>query len=263
MSRTVSALAFAALLAACSRAAPSPEYDRARELWNAARTDHGEEAADDPRAEEALTLLARVPPRSADAEAAADLRGRIEGARVARAAERARRAELLARAGQPAPPPAPGGEAAPGAGPGGVADARDPFALGMQLQDFRAATGECFERQPGVAVAGADGGAAAGAEAWALRGDPDCAARYPSLAGRYVLFEGGALSGTSSQAAAKRTERARQVEVAPLPDGGLGIRTDAGVVPPPEGTRLVPLDGGSAPGSGGAADAGAAPGGVP
>ena len=230
-----------ALLAACSHPQPSPDYERARQLWTALVQSRGDAAAEDPRADEVLSLLDRVPKDSADAAAAAELRGRIEGERKAHEEELARRQKLVAGAG--AIPAAPLPESrAPAAEPQPVQ--APPLVPGMKLEAFRDAYGECFEPKGPVQISTADGGGSRGGERWALKDDAACREKHGQLSGQAVLFTDGALVGVAPAASAKKVEVVRRIEVAPLPDGGLGERVDGGVVPLPPGARLV-LDGGS------------------
>jgi hypothetical protein len=241
---------------ACSAPPPSGEYDRARSAWAEIVSSRPQSPAEDPRADEVLALLRQVRPGSADSAAAAELRERIEAARRDAADERARRDQLAARAA--APPPAtaplaaaPGGAAAaprpPGVGGGGappIEVAAPPLPPGMKLEDFRAAYGACFEDAGPATVTGPDGGPRAGG-VWLMKDDPRCRAAHPGLVGQVAVFAGGALLGVSPRAELKRVETRREVELAPLPDGGTGMRVDGGVVPLPPGATVLP--GGAAP----------------
>ncbi len=234
-----------AALLGCSRPAPSPVYAEARERWNALLAERGDEASESRQAEEVLAALRTVPSASPDAPAAQELQARIAGERRDRAAERARRAELVARAGESQPgepsrpdPPGPTGE---GGSPG--ASARPgPLALGTSLAKFQEEAGDCFQRRGAVQVAG-DAGARPG-EAWTLRDAPGCRERYPQAAGGLVVFADGVMVGLSPAGSERKVERKELVELGTLPDGGRGIRTDAGVRPLPEGATLRVLDGG-------------------
>jgi hypothetical protein len=238
MSRLAAAAALAAALLACSRPQPSPEYEQARARWTALVQARGDDAAEDPGAEEVLALLGRVPPSSADAADAAALRTRIEGDRRARAEERARREKLDAAAGAPQAMPSAATEGAKA--PGGAAERAEAAALpaGMKEQEFRDAYGDCFAPQGGIDVAGADGGAAQRGEMWTLKPDPSCREKHPSLDGKVVVFSGGALAGVAPAAAVRKVERREQVKVGALPDGGVGILVDGGVAPVPAGATL-------------------------
>jgi hypothetical protein len=247
---TLLAAGVAALLA-CSRPRPSPEYDEARQRWTALVRERGDAAADDRRVEDVLGLLARVPPASADAASAAELRARIDAERKAGAEELLRRTRLVAGAAAlPAMPAAGGVAASPASAP---VEPRAPAAtslvLGMRLEEFRAQAGDCFETRGPIQVGSSDGGPPAAGEAWTLRDDAACQERYPGTSGKLVLFAQGALAGVALPSAARTVERRERVELGVLPDGGVGIRTDAGVVPAPPGAHIVPdqvgvLDGG-------------------
>jgi hypothetical protein len=236
---------FAALLA-CSRPQPSPDYERARQLWTSLVQTRGDAAAEDPRTDEVLALLERVPKESPDAPAAAELRGRIEAERKSHVEELARRQRLVAGAGEAPDMPA-GSGAATAEGPAepGPAPARVPaVVVGMKLDEFRASFGDCFDSKGSVQLTSPDGGPPRAGQMWAMKDEEGCRGKYPQLAGQMVLFADGALAGISPAASVKRVETVRPVELGRLPDGGLGERVDGGVVPLPEGARLL-LDGGA------------------
>jgi len=244
MSRLALAAGLAALVA-CSRPRPSPEYEEARQRWAAIAREQGDAAAEDPRADAVLALLARVPAESLDAPGAAELRARIEGERKARAEERERRARLVAAAGAPPAMPstggAPGGAGASAGAPAAAAAAAPPaLAPGTPLDAFRAATGACFERRGPIQIGAPDGGAPAPGEAWALRADAACQERWAAASGKLVLFTKGALAALAPASAARTVETRERVKLGTLPDGGVGILTDAGVVAPPPGAQIVP-----------------------
>jgi hypothetical protein len=256
----VSALVVSALavLFACSRPQPSPDYDRARQLWTALVQARSDAAAEDPRADEVLALLDRVPRDSVDAPAAAELRGSIDGERKARAEERARRQALVAGAGAlpraPAEPPPP----AAGAQPESQPPPPTRLAVGTKLEAFRESHGDCFESRGPVQLNAADGGGPSAAEMWLMKDDAACREKHAQLTGQAVVFAKGALLGVAPAASVKRVEVVRQIELATLPDGGPAERVDGGVVALPPGAELV-LDGGTA-GGGGAGDAAVPPG---
>jgi hypothetical protein len=239
MVRLVLAAAAAALLAGCSRPRPSPEYERARADWTALVQARGDAAPEDPAAGEVLALLARVPAESADAAAAAELRQRIEGERRARSEERARREKLVAAAGAPQAIPAPSEGGGGAAATSAERAARDEVASlrGEKLEDFRAARGDCFERRGPVSVTSADGGARPG-ELWALKPGDACREKYPALESQVVVFTDGALSDVAPAASVRTSERRERVALGALPDGGIGIAVDGGVMPIPPGATL-------------------------
>jgi hypothetical protein len=227
-----------AMVLACSRPQLSPDYDQARQLWTTLVQTRGDAAAEDPRADEVLALLDRVPRDSADAPAAAELRGRIEGERKAHVEELARRQRLVAGAG--AIPSAPSEPGAPTTEP--RPPSRAALVPGMKLEVFRESYGDCFESTGPAQLTSADGGAAHPGEMWAMKDDAGCREKHPQLAGEVVLFAEEALVGVAPAASAKKV--VRQVEIAPLPDGGVGERVDGGVVPLPPGAEIV-ADGGA------------------
>jgi hypothetical protein len=233
------------MLLACPRPQPSADYDRARQLWTTLVQERGYAAAEDPRADEVLALLDRVPKDSLDASAAAELRGRIEGERKAHVEELARRQKLVAGAGSA--PSVPSGSTAPSESAAPAAEPRAPAVAalvpGMKLEAFREGYGDCFASRGPVQVTSPDGGAARAGEMWAMKDDAACRDKHPQLAGQAVLFAGGAMVGVAPVSSAKQVKVSRRVELAPLPDGGLGERVDGGVVPLPPGAEII-LDGG-------------------
>jgi hypothetical protein len=244
-------LVLAALLA-CARPQPSPDYEHALQLWTRLVQARGFDAAEDPGADEVLALLDRVPKDSLDAAAAADLRKRIAQDRAARAAERARREALTAAAGEAVSASGAGEGAAEPAGrePAGAV-ARAPGAAlpggltpGMKIEDVKAAYGDCVEERGPAELDPGDGGTSRPARLLSLR-EGDCRTRHPALAGQAVVFVDDALVVVSSLANAKRTEVTRTMDLGKLPDGGVGMVTDGGVVPLPVGATLRSLDGGS------------------
>jgi hypothetical protein len=251
MSRLTLLAAGVAALVACSRPRPSPEYDEARQRWTALVREQGDAAAEDRRAEDVIGLLARVPPESADAASAAELRARIDGERRARAEERERRARLVESAGAPPAMPAAGAAAGPASAPAERPPPAAPWLVpGMKLEEFRAQAGDCFERRGPMQVGSPDGGPPSAGEAWALRDDAACQERYAAASGKLVLFAQGALAGVALPSAVRTVETRERVQLGTLPDGGIGIRTDAGVVPPPPGAHIVPDDAGVRNGGG-------------
>jgi hypothetical protein len=197
-------------------------------------------AAEDARADEVLALLDRVPPDSADASAAAELRGRIEGERKAHVEELARRQKLVERAGSIPSMPAAGSPAPPAAKP---APAPRALAPGTKLEAFRESYGDCVESRGPAQLGTPDGGAPRAGEMWAMKDQAACREKHPELAGQAALFAEGALVGLAPLSSAKKVQVVRQVELAPLPDGGLGEKVDGGVVPLPPGAEIV-VDGG-------------------
>ena len=245
MFRSLATSVFAVLLA-CSRPQPSADYERARQLWTSLVQTRGEVAAEDPRADEVLALLDLVPKENPDAPAAAELRGRIEGERKSHVEELARRQKLVAGAGEaPGMPAGSGAAAAEGpAEPGPTAAPVPALALGMKLDEFRASFGDCFDSKGPVQLSSPDGGSPRAGQMWVMKDEEGCRGKYPQFAGQAALFADGALAGVSPAASAKRVEIVRQIELGTLPDGGLGERVDGGVVPLPQGARLL-LDGGA------------------
>jgi hypothetical protein len=247
MNRLAPALAAVLLLAACSRPQPSPEYERARALWTEIVRVRADEASQDPRADEVLALLAQVPAASADAAAAGELRARIEADRKGRAEERERRERLVAQAGAHQAMPSTGSAPAPaGPGQGAEHDAPPPppaVRVGMTVEELEKGFGDCFARKAPVQIGGGPDGGVRG-DLWVMKDDEACRARHAALAGQGILVAAGQVAGVSPLDKARKLEVRRTVELAPLPDGGTGMRVDGGVVPLPPGATLTPLDGG-------------------
>jgi hypothetical protein len=248
MNRLAPALAAGLLLlAACSRPQPSPEYERARALWSEIVKARADDASQDPRADEVLALLAQVPSSSADATAAGELRGRIEGDRKARAEERERRERLVAQAGAPQEMPSGGSAVAPPPAPAGEGESAAPapaIRIGMTVKELEKEFGDCFARREPVRIGGGPDGGAREGDLWAMKDDEGCRARHAALVGQGILVAGGQVAGVSPLDKARKVEVRRVVELAPLPDGGAGMRVDGGVVPLPAGATVTPLDGG-------------------
>ena len=253
----VCAAALLVALVGCARPQRSPDYERARATWTELVQARPGDAAEDPRAEEVLRLLAAVPRDSLDAEAAAELRGRIEAERTVAAQARARREALVAGAGTATSAPAAFGAAATPTEAASAEPGR--LAPGTTLADFRATHAGCFDRHGPAQVTVPDGGAARAGEVWLMKEDGACRERFPALVGQAVLFAGDAVAGVVPvervlrapvrqevrPVEIRRTEE-RTVELAELPDGGMGMVVDGGVVPLPAGATVHPVDGGAA-----------------
>jgi hypothetical protein len=235
------ALLLAVALAACSEPrAPSAEYAEARRRHAGLVASRPADAAALPEMDDVVALLARVPASSADAEAAAELRGRIDAERRALAAEQDRRRQLVERAAAPVRVEAPA--AAPVAADG-------PFRLvpGMKLAEFRARAGDCFVRKGDVELV--EGEKKRAAEVWGLATGSGCAERHPAQVGQLIVFADDAYVTVRPEAAAttrverktetRREERVERIEVVPLPEGGYGrLRPDGKTEPLPKGATL-------------------------
>jgi hypothetical protein len=191
-----------------------------------------------------LDLLESVPPRSADAAAAAELRQRILDERQALAEERARRRRLVEGAGPGAGalPPG-GGTAAEAAGEAAATPEPEPrapsqLAAGTELDDFRKAHGGCFEPRSAARI-GQEGGGSVAGEAWALRDDEACRAANPAEVGRVVLFSGGKLVSVRESAEGKAQTVTEKIRGVRLPDGSLGyVGPDGKPRPLPPGAQV-------------------------
>lgn len=233
------ALLAAALAAApaCQRTPgpPSPEYAEARTRHVALVARFADDADAQPEMDQVLALLERVPEDSVDAPAARDLATRIAEGRKRLAAERAERERRIAAAG-PAPW-APSGGVPGAAGSAAPQEERPAISLGMKLEEFKAAHGECFEAGSPLQIEtpGADGGMTARpGEVWALKGDPACQERYPGQVGQVAIFSGGALLALrpASDLKASVKKVPGKVEVfSRLPDGGYQAVEGAQLLP--------------------------------
>jgi len=281
MRTRIALLAAVAVASACQRAPgpPSPEYAEARARHLALLARFAEDADARPEMEGVLALLERVPADSADAAAARELASRIAEGRKRLAAEQAERERRIAAAGPATWAPSAGVPGAAGAG--APQEERPAVVLGMKLEEFRAAHGECFELGSAIRIETPepDGGTSARqGEAWGLKADPACRERYPGQVGQVAVFSQGSLLALRPAGDLKAVVRRvpgkveafvrlpdggyQAVEGAQLlPDGGLSF---PGGVPLPDGGRFVP-DGGievvrraaPLPGDGGAAAGGA------
>lgn len=174
----VRSLLLALAFVACTRTSgPSDDYAEASRLWSAAVTEKGDEAASDPRADEALALAMKVPANSIDSDAATALVKRIESAR----AERAELAKVRADAPvRPPEPPAP--SEAPGAAPPPAPKAVRPV-IGEPAAAVRERYGDCLVKaMPFVERGGTRQG-----EALALVDSATCKERHPELVDTYVF----------------------------------------------------------------------------
>lgn len=249
MNRTCTAIALVAtiLLISCARPKSSADYALALNAWTMLVGQLGDEAALDPRSDEVLAILARVPDNSLDAESAKDLRMRIESERKTQTEERARRQKLVAAAGVVPTMPAMTGSGSDQ--PQAIPAPRSPALVpGTKIEEFRETYGDCFGSKGSVELTSPNAPPRFG-EMWVMNDDPKCREKHPSLTGKVALFSDGALVALTTESAAKktttRTEVTTDVEVQRLPDGGVGIRTaDGGIRPIPPGSTLVMPDGG-------------------
>jgi hypothetical protein len=224
---------------------PSADYERARLLHVDLLARYYSDAYARPEIDEILALLERVPVDSADAEAAADLKGRVlEGRRLAQE-HRAELDRLLEAAG-----PVQGGMQPSGgsAGTAGATETGEPppvalrLSIGMKLEDFKTVFSDCFEMKTPIQIAGLDGPDAAPqpGEAWGVKDTPECKERYAAQAQSYVLFAGGVLKAIRPASEAVRTEvkekaKPETIDAVKLPDGRYARKTKDGLVPiPPE-----------------------------
>lgn len=186
-----------ALIASCKPPPePSPQYQEAKQLFEAACADKpdDDDCWGDERLRRAEGLLREVTVQSMDFGAALILTKKLEDGR---AAYRARMAEE-AEANKPRPEPVFEGFGTPA--PAAQADAATASAPAAQsLDDFRAKYDACVEKKLPFRESGPTGksgdswGVAAAAEAI-------CADKFPELAGKLFLFADGSLLRTVTQA---------------------------------------------------------------
>ena len=157
------ALVLLLALAGCARKEPSPEFTRASERFNKLYAKELDDAYLDPGMHEVEALLAKVPPDSLDAAAAADLLKRIRENRARMEQASKERETALAEArtppsysgrsvSPPPPPPTPtSGQRPPPPVDAGPASAPS---AGMSTRDFNRMFGDCFEPAGPVEVNG-------------------------------------------------------------------------------------------------------------
>jgi hypothetical protein len=237
-----------ALLAACSRPAPSPDYLAAREKHAAVLAAHPDDAPIQSEIDEVLALLERVPEGSLDAPAARELRERILAERKAWQERALERATLVDRAGETPAWPSATSIGRPATAP--------PIRPGMSLEELRALHGDCLERQAGeFRVAGADGKDRP-VEAWGVSAAAECRERYAAHVESRVLVADGAVVAVRPAPEAtpvpaetvveRRVER--EVELVPVQGGGWGVRrADGSVEPLPAGAQVRTADGAPLP----------------
>ena len=191
--RACLALLLALSWGGCRKAAPSPEYASAAELYSSLYRQAQDDAYQDPRMAEVQALLAQVSPESRDAPAAAELLAKINEGRARVDAEAFARRQAIAEALKPTafehtPDPAPGPSAGAGAAP---LDAGFPQpTAGMGLGEFTARFGECFRAGPQVLLAGKGP-----VDSFELRDLKVCRDRHPNYGGKRVAVESGKVLG--------------------------------------------------------------------
>ena len=202
------------VLTGCARKEPSPEFTRASERFNKLYAKELDDAYVDPAMHEVEALLEKVPPDSLDAQAAAQLLGRIRENRTRIEQTTKDREKALAAArtaptfsGQsvspPPPPPQGSGRAAPAPAP----DAGPPTGptAGMAMRDFNRLFGDCFEAAGPVEVTGRGP-----RDSYTLLDSDRCRRTMPAMTNSLVLADGESVMGIVPKSALRRT----------LPDGG-------------------------------------------
>ncbi len=199
------AVALVALASCAKKQQPSAEYAQAQQLWTVMVQDNGLEAHADPRAEQVLELLGRVAPDSLDAQAAAELKKRIETERAdAKKAAEERAAMIEAAA---TPPPMPAGfaqetvtEAAQPAEPETPAApaAAEPVdetqpKEGMQAGVFKQKFGRCFEYKNAFGTPTGQSGDVFGLKDLSL-----CREQHPNFVTQSVLLMDGKVASIRS-----------------------------------------------------------------
>jgi hypothetical protein len=198
------ALLFAVGLAAgCHKSSPpSPDYQKARNLWLDLLRDKMGKAYTDPGADEVLALLARVDPNSMDAKVASDLKDEIEkGRREGLASDEEGRKQVeAARTALQNPMFVASGPAVYFTSDGGLVRATSDTgpsgpempALGMTADDFARKFGRCFEERGETLVNGAQGG-----RIFALRDLALCRQSYPEFLTRGVVLFSGTIANVA------------------------------------------------------------------
>jgi hypothetical protein len=187
--RLAPVLALSLLAAAgCSkRKLPSEDFSRANEIHSQLYAKELDDAYLDPKMDEAVQLLQRVPPDSLDADSARQLLARIQSNRERVQAERTQREKAIAAASTPppdtfgprpsvAPPPDAG---APDAGP-------DLPKVGMSVDELSERFSRCFE--PGQSMVVEGRGAR---DTWELKDIAICRDLYPGFDGLVLIIEDG------------------------------------------------------------------------
>jgi len=190
----------------CSRRKePSPEYSRASEAFTKLYAQRLDDAYLDPKMREIEAQLQRVPADSLDAQAAADLLGRIRDGRArmlklqeetqaAAAAARLPPSVSLSPREPSAAPGAPPGAPPPDAGP---AEAVQPTA-GMPVAEFNRRFSDCFQIAGPVTVTGAGGGQR---DSYELVDSSRCRTAHPTFVNAVVIADGQSLMGVVPKSA--------------------------------------------------------------
>lgn len=251
------------LLSFACKKSPGPPS----EAWTRAQTLHVElvgRYADDayglPEMDQVLALLGQVPADSIDTPQAAELQKRILDERKRLASQEAERQKALIAAG-PATWTGPAaasesGAGTTGAGPTPVAAAsgKPPLTVGMTLDAFRQAYGDCFESRNRLRIENPDGGVVTEkGETFGLKNDPACKDQYPRLAEAVLLFADNKLLAVRAAAEVKMVEvqltgppTKVEVQAEIAPDGGLVPKrqADGGYIPVADGGSAPAADGG-------------------
>ncbi len=210
-------LVMAAPVACRKPAQPSEAYTQAHTLFGKLYGARGDEAFLDPQMDQVEALLSQVPPDSLDAQAANDLRARIQtGKQQAQAREKARN-DALADARTPeampsgfgsAPEPAPSApteeapeaqaeppDAGTGGGPG----------IGTPVTQLASGFSGCFQKGEQIDVKGRGL-----RDRWELQDRAACRQQYGALQGQVLIIEEGKVLALVSKSA---------IQVIPV-DGG-------------------------------------------
>ncbi len=188
----------AALLAfaACRKPKPSPAYTEASGAYTTLLAKLGDDAYADDEMTRIEGLLASVPGDSLDAQAAAELKAKINAERTRVAQEAAEHERAMASALAPtSPDPAPRGAEAPSAAAGEPdAGASSDFRAGMTLDELRKVSGGCFTSAGPLTLRNPDGSEAP-AEMFERLDSTLCNTRYAKYGERFLVFRDGKLAG--------------------------------------------------------------------
>lgn len=205
--RTITCLALGVslALAGCKKPKPSLEYTEAKGLHSTLVAKHGDDAYADPEMDRVLELLSKVPAESLDNTAARELEGFIASERKRIADEAAAHERLMNAVDRPpevpgtSPPVRPPDEGQPEVD---TADAGGPAPgepqPGMTVDEVRRLTQDCFASAGTVKLKRGD--QQADGEMYERVDSGNCRFRYPTYAGRILVFQDGRMMGAYDKA---------------------------------------------------------------
>lgn len=223
MPRSLALVLLLAVVSACGRKEPSPEYTRASERFNKLYAKQLDDAYLDPAMHEVEALLERVPTDSLDAAAASQLLTRIRDGRKRLEQASKDREQAMADARTPpsfsgrsvSPPPASGLPTTVAVKPPPAPDAGAPTApsAGMATRDFNRLFGDCFESAGPVEVNGRGT-----RDSFTMVDSSRCRTNLPTMVNSVVLADSQSVLGVVPKSALRRE---------PI-DGGPAAPPDAG-----------------------------------